>query len=53
MVSNKGSAREKFSWSNSNFQVLTPTFSKDEFLSSCFQNPSESSVMANTSISFW
>ena len=33
----------KFSWSNSNFPVLTPTFSKDGFLNSCFQNPNESS----------
>ena len=41
------------SWSNSNLTVLTTTFSKDEFLNSYFQNPSESSVMAYTSISFW
>ena len=52
MVTNKGFAREKFSWLNSNFTVLTPNFSKDEVLNSCFQNPSESSAMANTSISF-
>ena len=47
MVSNNGCARgsslgqKKFSWSNSNFS-FDSTFSKDEFLNSCFQNSSES-----------
>ena len=35
--------QKKFSWSNSNFTVVTPTFSKDEYLNSYFQNRSESS----------
>ena len=34
----------KFSRSNSYFSVLTPTFLRDGFLNSCFQNPSENSV---------
>ena len=34
----------KFSRSNSNFSILTPTFLRDGFLNSCFQNPSENSV---------
>ena len=33
----------KFSWSNSYFSILTPTFLRDGFLNSCFQNPSENS----------
>ena len=33
----------KFSRSNSYFSVLTPTFLRDGFLNSCFQNPSENS----------
>ena len=33
-----------FSRSNSNFSILTPTFSRDGFYESCFQNPSENSV---------
>ena len=32
-----------FSRSNSNFSILTPTFSRDGFYQSCFQNPSENS----------
>ena len=32
-----------FSRSNSNFSILTPTFSRDGFYESCFQNPSENS----------
>ena len=32
-----------FSRSNSNFSILTPTFSLDGFYDSCFQNPSENS----------
>ena len=49
VVSNKGwlgksfLGQKKFSWSNSNFTVLTPTFFKDEYLNSYFQNPRESS----------
>ena len=35
----------KFSRSNSYFSILTPTFLGDGFLNSCFQNPSENSVM--------
>ena len=35
----------KFSRSNSYFSVLTPTFLRDGFLNSCFQNPSENSDM--------
>ena len=31
----------KFSRSNSYFSILTPTFLRDGFLNSCFQNPSE------------
>ena len=34
----------KFSRSNSYFSILTPTFLRDGFLNSCFQNPSENSV---------
>ena len=30
--------------SNSNFSILTPTFSRDGFYESCFQNPSENSA---------
>ena len=37
----------KFSRSNSYFSVLTPTFLRDGFLNSCFQNPSENSVLQN------
>ena len=33
-----------FSRSNSYFSILTPTFLRDGFLNSCFQNPSENSV---------
>ena len=33
----------KFSRSNSYFSVLTPTFLRDGFLNSYFQNPSENS----------
>ena len=33
----RGCAREKFSWLNSNLTILTPTFSKDEFLNSCIR----------------
>ena len=32
-----------FSRSNSNISILTPTFSRDGFYESCFQNPSENS----------
>ena len=32
-----------FSRSNSYFSILTPTFLRDGFLNSCFQNPSENS----------
>ena len=32
-----------FSRSISNFSILTPTFSRDGFYESCFQNPSENS----------
>ena len=35
----------KFSRSNSYFSVLTPTFLRDGFLNSCFQNPSENSAI--------
>ena len=35
----------KFSRSNSYFLILTPTFLRDGFLNSYFQNPSENSVM--------
>ena len=35
----------KFSRSNSYFSILTPTFLRDGFLNSCFQNPSENSVV--------
>ena len=34
----------KFSRSNSYFSILTPTFLRDGFLNSCFQNPSENSA---------
>ena len=34
----------KFSRSNSYFSILTPTFLRDGFLNSCFQNPGENSV---------
>ena len=34
----------KFSRSNSYFSILTPTFLRDGFLNSYFQNPSENSV---------
>ena len=34
----------KFSRSNSYFSILTPTFLRDGFLNSCFQNPSENSL---------
>ena len=34
----------KFSKSNSYFSILAPTFLRDGFLNSCFQNPSENSV---------
>ena len=37
----------KFSWSNSYFSILTPIFLRDGFLNSCFQNPSENSVIIN------
>ena len=33
----------KFSRSNSYFSILTPTFLRDGFLNSCFQNPNENS----------
>ena len=33
----------KFSRSDSYFSILTPTFLRDGFLNSCFQNPSENS----------
>ena len=33
----------KFSRSNSYFSILTPTFLRDGFLNSCFQNSSENS----------
>ena len=33
----------KFSRSNSYFSILTPTFLRDGFLNSCFQNPIENS----------
>ena len=33
--------------SNSNFTILTPTFSRDGFYNSCFQNPSENSDIDN------
>ena len=35
----------KFSRSNSYFSILTPTFLRDGFLNSCFQNPSENSAV--------
>ena len=35
----------KFSRSNSYFSILTPTFLRDGFLNSCFQNPSENSEL--------
>ena len=35
----------KLSRSNSYFSILTPTFLRDGFLNSCFQNPSENSGM--------
>ena len=41
----------KFSRSNSYFSILTPTFLRDGFLNSCFQNPSENSAL-NTN-TFW
>ena len=34
----------KFSRSNSYFSILTPTFLRDGFLNSYFQNPSENSA---------
>ena len=34
----------KFSRSNSYFSILTPTFLRDGFLNSCFQNPSKNSA---------
>ena len=34
----------KFSRSNYYFSILTPTFLRDGFLNSCFQNPSENSA---------
>ena len=37
----------KFSRSNSYFSILTPTFLRDGFLNSCFQNPSENSDRVN------
>ena len=37
----------KFSRSNSYFSILTPTFLRDGFLNSCFQNPSENSESIN------
>ena len=37
----------KFSRSNSYFSILTPTFLRDGFLNSCFQNPSENSDSAD------
>ena len=37
----------KFSRSNSYFSILTPTFLRDGFLNSYFQNPSENSVNAH------
>ena len=37
----------KFSRSNSYFSILTPTFLRDGFLNSCFQNPSENSDLLN------
>ena len=39
-----------FSRSNSNFSILTPTFSRDGFYESCFQNPSENSVKVKSQI---
>ena len=35
----------KFSRSNSYFSILTPTFLRDGFLNSCFQNPNENSAL--------
>ena len=35
----------KFSRSNSYFSILTPTFLRDGFLNSYFQNPSENSAV--------
>ena len=39
-----------FTGSNSNFLILTPTFSRDGFYESCFQNPSENSVRSQVGI---
>ena len=42
--------------SNSNFSILTPTFSRDGFYESCFQNPSENSgldKLQRLSLLFW
>ena len=38
----------KFSRSNSYFSILTPTFLRDGFLNSCFQNPSENSGISGS-----
>ena len=38
----------KFSRSNSYFSILTPTFLRDGFLNSCFQNPSENSACCHS-----
>ena len=42
----------KFSRSNSYFSILTPTFLRDGFLNSCFQNPSENSECNGCMIKF-
>ena len=45
----------KFSRSNSYFLILTPTFLRDGFLNSYFQNPSENSekfITASLTLSF-
>ena len=41
----------KFSRSNSYFLILTPTFLRDGFLNSYFQNPSENSDTAANLVS--
>ena len=43
-----GYKNSNFSRSNSNFSILTPTFSRDGFYLSCFQNPSENSANSST-----
>ena len=40
----------KFSRSNSYFLILTPTFLRDGFLNSYFQNPSENSGVCEVSV---